>query len=469
MTPGRHFVAERSVEDLLKSRRLSLTSATFCFLLASCFVPVSWKTPIGFLSVCDLTLALATVQSVAFMLWRGRLQPFDFRVVLLALLAFCLVAGAQLRAEPSDLSPTLKYFVFLVIVPVYVLSAGTKSIGRTRVSDLCGAISGAALLLCCLALMQIATGATASGSEGTHYLVLWGQVVNKNAVGTLALFGAIAAAWLVFVLGRRIHLASLAIIIATTLIMGARTAFFVELLMVSVVYVAVPRLNVMRLIGLTAIALPIVGGALAMAPYVPQLRRLSEFLPATEAMVGSGAARIVLWDYAIDRIAISPWLGFGYDTFNYPGETWFIGMVEPHNNLLQIAYSGGWVGVAGFGLLLWTGCGKRCPVAWAALCRVLLFAYLLVTAGDIIWLRASGHLFWLLFFAAALPDGSLMQSPIRRPDTAGHPRCQSSLPEADNQTGSTTGQGLVRCGGRIGVRQADLGIGMKAERRVRGN
>lgn len=385
------------------SEPISLTSAIFCLVLASCFVPVSLETPVGFLSVCDLTLLVATVHSVAATVYRGRLQPADLGVVVLAGLSVGLAAISQAQADLAAFSPILKFIVFLVVVPAYLICAGTTVVAHTRPHLVCLTVTSAAVLLCLITLLQVVTGATVSGAEGTYYLVMFGQVVNKNAIGLLSLFGTVSAAWLAFVLGRRLHLVSIVLIISASLVIGARTATLVDVLAVATIYGFFPRPELRRLAilaGLCALMLPL---AIWLSPHVPQLSRLSAFLLVSDAAIGSTTARLMLWDYALNQLAQSPWLGFGYDNFRYPGETWFKDILEPHNNLLQLAYAGGWLGVSSFALLLLVGLGKRMSSPWAVVGRLMLAAYLIGTLGDIVWLRHSGHLFWLIFFALALP------------------------------------------------------------------
>lgn len=134
-------------------------------------------------------------------------------------------------------------------------------------------------------------------------------------------------------------------------------------------------------------------------------QRLGEFLGGTDGdELTSGASRFVLWDYAWREILSAPFLGHGYDNFRYVSETWLNGMFEPHNNVLQILYAGGTLGLGAFLTLIWAGLkGRSRDDETVTLTLLVLAFYVLVTIGDIIWLRGSGHLFWLLFFAIALP------------------------------------------------------------------
>jgi O-antigen ligase len=132
-----------------------------------------------------------------------------------------------------------------------------------------------------------------------------------------------------------------------------------------------------------------------------QIARIANISTDTSDVTAS-SSRVILWRYAIDHIRKHPFLGYGYSTFFYRSDDWMNGIAEPHNNVLQIAYAGGLIGLVAFIIFLTFAFKKQSDEPLAIFLRLVSAAYICNTFVDIIWTRGDGHLFWLLLFANAL-------------------------------------------------------------------
>ena len=110
-----------------------------------------------------------------------------------------------------------------------------------------------------------------------------------------------------------------------------------------------------------------------------QLARLQELQQTDTRKVNASNSRLLLWAFAIDKIARSPFIGWGYDTFHYVGVGWLNGMYEPHNWILQITYANGVIGFSIFLMIIILSMMKNQGVT-TRFVRIACFIYLAVLA-----------------------------------------------------------------------------------------
>jgi len=186
---------------------------------------------------------------------------------------------------------------------------------------------------------------------------------------------------------------------------GARSATLVGIVLAPMLFMFSKGLSVSKIIRnifIIIIAATLVYGVLLSGLFGDQLARFSELSDTNTDDVTASTSRILLWQFAIDKISGSLWFGNGFGTFSYVGEGWLDGMYEPHNNILQITYAGGAVVLMMFMFMIGRGLKRLWISKIGRVYFFILLSYLVNTMVGIIWTRGDGHLFWLLFFGSIL-------------------------------------------------------------------
>lgn len=377
--------------------------------LFAAFVPYSWQTPIGYVSLIDCLVLVSFAASVASVLRTGRVVRFKPRILFLSFFAYAMIVLTQLiNSVNADTSILIKYFVFLVVIPLLMAFEGINLRRESLVRRIPVVLAFAGLMLAIIVFIQLLRGAVKSDGA-SYYVSFFGQAVNKNGMANILMFGTLGSVWCIRQGRAKWYWAITSFLIATTFYIGARAATLVDLIMVSIVALSGKRIT------LTMVAVAI--GCLVMCIFLGfviiqlglfsgQIGRLIELSNTNTSDVTASSSRILLWHFAVEKIIKSPWIGNGYGTFSYAGGGWLDGMYEPHNNVLQILYAGGSIGFLSFAVLIILGFKGGRRTSDGRFVVLITIAYLLSTCVDIIWVRGDGHLFWLLFFLVGLTPGS---------------------------------------------------------------
>ena len=110
---------------------------------------------------------------------------------------------------------------------------------------------------------------------------------------------------------------------------GARSATLVGIVLAPMLFMFSKGLSVSKIIRnifIIIIAATLVYGVLLSGLFGDQLARFSELSDTNTDDVTASTSRILLWQFAIDKISGSLWFGNGFGTFSYVGEGWRDGM-----------------------------------------------------------------------------------------------------------------------------------------------
>ena len=397
---------------VMRCERIDMINKLFMAALIAAFIPYSWLTPLGYVSIVDCSVFIFFVASSAHALSRGVIHRQDFSVVTLSFVAYCLIFLAQaLNGVVGDVSILIKYFVFLIVMPLGLAFSGLPINTRHTLDKIPRVLSIAGTVMSFVVLFQICRGAVRAGG-GAYYIEFFGQFVNKNGLALTLMFGVLGSAICAIVRKSRVFGAMCVFQLAITFYIGARAATLVDILLIQVIYFYFSKITMARMV-FYILAMSFA----AMSIFVlaesglagDQIQRLIQVANTDTSTVTASTSRILLWLFALNEIGRSPWLGSGYGTFSYGGGGWLDGMYEPHNNILQITYSGGVIGLSAFLVLIVMGMRKGFMRRSSQPVAIILSGYLLSTLVDIIWVRGDGHIFWLMFFLVALaPKASIV-------------------------------------------------------------
>jgi O-antigen ligase len=393
-----------------KSTRPTPSKRRLIFLyksaLVACFIPYSLVTPLGYLSPVDIAITFLFLGALFSVLADGRRLRPNFFLLALSFLSFALVVASQmLAANLHDVSPLIKYFVFLCIIPLSMTLGEIDVRSLSSHTNIPSLIGKCGVAIAIVTVIQIARHQAVSSDDGTFYVRIFGSLVNKNWLGAIITFGVVGAAW-EWTLNRRFAYGVAALFqLAVITYIGARSSTLVATAAFGAIFLFYRPEGTVGLFKRVLIALflvTLVGVAVASGLFEHQLSRLAEISDTDTSHLTPSTSRILLWEFAIHQIGSYPFLGSGYGTFNYQGSGWLNGMYEPHNNILQIAYAGGLIGLSGFAALVICSLTRRSNDPLEQFIRVITITYLADTLVDIVWLRGDGHLFWMLLFASGL-------------------------------------------------------------------
>ncbi len=409
---------------LLRSARShnlrSASEITYFLLIAFSFIPYSVSTPLGFLSPVDFIAVLFLLSAGLKALSGQRIQRSNQLILIASGLTFLTVLLSQTFSSQglNVVSPIVKYAIFLLFIPLGLYISGLNCYSGNKTVDVPATISWSGLCLAIFVLIQIARGKT-QGGHGSYYVLLIDTYINKNELGNYFVFGTVAAAWKCLRDGRRMYIAFAIFQLAITAYSGARSSTICGAAGLLIVYLGTPRPSGKRLSeialalgALTAFAVFVLGSGL----FSDQLARFGESRTEASGGISSTGARLVLWPYAWSHILENPILGLGYGKFLYQSNDWMNGLAEPHNNVLQILYAGGWIGLLSFALLLSLSVLPHRAGRTASFMAICMIGYILNTFADIIWTRGVGHLFWILTFSLAFSPNratSVLSAPVR--------------------------------------------------------
>ncbi|TCU31282.1 O-antigen ligase family protein [Rhizobium azibense] len=368
------------------------------------FIPISLDTPIGYISPVDLAIVLMGLPLVMNMS-SPRLDPRAKKMLALSFVTYAVwVACCVLNGGPIDPSSLIKYFIFMVAIPIIVainVPANKKGYFYFSFSEM---FSYAGLMLAAIVVLQIARGQALTQSGDSYYVIIANQLVHKNTVGALLVFSTIGAAWCAFRNNSLIHLGSTFFQLMVTLVIGNRSSFLVEGVFVGIVILSagINRRTMRTLIICGVIS--ILGGAFAYPTGMldAQIERLTSLGSVNDGELTDASARLVLWDYAWRLIVQQPFLGYGFGNFLYSADDWLDGRIEPHNAFLQIIYAVGIFGFVAFMIMFIIGLRSRNRGVDSKPLSLMIYAYAANAMVGIIWLRGEGHLFWMLFFILSM-------------------------------------------------------------------
>lgn len=382
-----------------------MTNKLFLFALIAAFIPYSWSTPLGYVSLVDCAVFIFLTVSLASAFSKGAIRRPSMVVMGLSMASFCAVLISQAaNGLTSDVSILIKYFVFLVAIPTAMAFGGVNLHAAALVRRVPSVLSVAGTIVATVALVQIFRGSVRAG-EGAYYIDFFGQLINKNGLALILMYGLLASAVCAVHRRNKFYIAACIYQLAITFYIGARAATLVDLILIQAIYLYFSKITATRLIlYVLAMALGclLVFGLAESGLAGAQIQRLVQVANTDTSTVTASTSRILLWVFALHEIAKSPWIGSGYGTFSYVGNSWLDGMYEPHNNILQIMYAGGLIGFSIFLVLVFFGMRTGFKISNGRSIAMILMGYLLSTLVDIIWVRGDGHIFWLLFFLVAL-------------------------------------------------------------------
>jgi O-antigen ligase len=372
--------------------------------LLSCLVPYSFNTPLGFLSTIDLVLAAFFGCSILYAITRSNLIHLNVPILSLSLFTLVLIVTSQIyTGHAYNISPVIKYSVFLFVIPLSMTLSGIETKSLAANANLPAVVSIGGSLLALASTIQILRHEYAT-NDGVFYIEFFGNLLQKNWLGCMLTFGTIAATWEWVVNRQRLHAVAALFQLFIIAFIGARSSTLVAIAASSLIFLFMdPRghKDFYRRLFIFAAVLVLAALLLSSGLLDSQIARIANISTDTSDVTAS-SSRIILWRYAIDHIRKHPFLGYGYSTFFYQSDDWMNGIAEPHNNVLQIAYAGGLIGLATFFIFLIFALMKRSDEPLGTFLRLASAAYICNTFVDIIWTRGDGHLFWLLLFANAL-------------------------------------------------------------------
>ncbi|MBY6069067.1 O-antigen ligase family protein [Leisingera aquaemixtae] len=363
---------------------------SFKILLWSCFVPVAMLTPVGFVSVVDVTVACFFVLSMYTSLTRGRILASNPFALFAFILSFAVVVTVQLQSGLlGDAGTILKHLEFLVLIPLSV-SVSFRELSRLRVCEIASSVGWASFLL----LLSAAASALLGGKQGFD-ISIWGAPINKNALGSLLLFGA--SAWLYLACTKSkwfwLHLPAY---LCAMLFFEARSAAISLIFLTPVIY-AMAHGGKKFIVWMCAVsaAVLILGVLLVNTPvFLYYTQRLYEAMSLDTAELTSSSSRILLWSLAFGEFLQKPIFGWGIGGFSYDGPVvWLRHLEEPHNFILQIMHNGGLALSLSYLLLFF-------EIARASRREIFFLAvflgYFSNMLASILFNRFEGHLFFLI-------------------------------------------------------------------------
>lgn len=373
--------------------------------LALTFLPVSLATGFGYVSPVDLILALLFLLAGLKILKSGSLPNLDLRLLLLSFTAFILILIVQYRTgKLGDINILVKYFEFLVVIPLAVsafrIDASSDKLRLYIVKSIvyAGSFLGVAVFV------QFARGAYVSDGA-SYYIDFFGQYSHKNGLASILAYGVLAAAWC-FIYTKRNKFVFLGLLqFLVIAFIGARSATLICLAFVPLLFMLAKGASAKKIF--RTLILVVVGAFLLYVlaltgVFGEQLARFGELSNTSTDEVTASTSRLLLWGFAIQKIVASPWFGNGFGTFSYEGDGWLDGMYEPHNNVLQITYAGGFVMLALLVIIFVPAFRRLWKQTANRVFFFMLMSYLINTLFGIIWTRGDGHLFWMIFFCATL-------------------------------------------------------------------
>lgn len=363
--------------------------ATFAGVCAACLALLRDRTAL-------LRLRFAAAMLALFLGWGGlsslwsidplRSLEVTARLGGLAIAALCLIAAAQLIANPRRLL-------------------------------LCGLLG--LVLTMMLALTEIATGGAVSGSlyDRHHFPV----VLNRGAVALAILLMPIVATMIH--LGRARFAIPLAVAMIATIY--ALAATIAKLMLPIGVVVAAGVLQSGRRIGQTAAVLSVLLVVTAPLTFA-WLAGLPGMIEHADELKQSAGHRLAIWHFAGERIAERPILGWGLDASRAipggkeefrPGQPWL--PLHPHNAALQV-----WLELGAPGAILFA---SLLALLWRALDRAAwppLFAAAAAGSGAAAMIAGLGtydawHEWWvgtlaLMLFLICVMGSVCRDSPLAR-------------------------------------------------------
>lgn len=348
---------------------------------------------------------------------KGAIRRPNMVAMGLSIASFCAVFISQAaNGLTSDVSILIKYFVFLVAIPTAMAFGGVNLNANALVKKVPTVLSIAGTIVATVAIVQIFRGSVRAG-EGAYYIDFFGQLVNKNGLALILMYGLLASAVCAAHRRNKFYIAACVYQLAVTFYIGARAATLVDLILIQTIYLYFSKITTTRLIlYVLAMALGaiLVFGLAESGVAGAQIQRLVQVTDTDTSTVTASTSRVLLWIFALHEIAKSPWMGSGYGTFSYVGNGWLDGMYEPHNNILQIMYAGGVIGFSVFLVLIFLGMRTGFRMSNGRPVAMILMGYLLSTLVDIIWVRGDGHIFWLLFFLIALTPKEIVRKDLNR-------------------------------------------------------
>lgn len=397
----------------------TLQSGAICALIFSSFISWSALTPLGFISPSDLVLA-CSVLLLGFAALRNALplpQPKAVSLWLAIGCFLCVALSTLVLRHDLPPSPVIKYAVLLLGLPLmlwFARAGGTGISARycLHVIGNCGAIFVAWLTLSLL---------LGQGVEGRGPVSIFGAPIYKNQLGHYLALIATAQFGLWALTGRSFRLVLFAVALGLSLALDVRgpilaalaASTFLALRLFGQDKAHLRRLSTLPVLGVIFVAI-----LLASGHFSAQFSRFFETALPEGAEISSTASRNLLWHYTLEQIPKALWFGQGHGGFIYAeGTGWMANLAQPHNNILQITIEGGIIGLAGFLLLLWSCLRPRPeqkgPEEGALIVlRAIALTYLTTTLVDIIWVRGTGHLFWLIaFILATTPEARPTSAP----------------------------------------------------------
>lgn len=390
---------------------LQLRDLILSLFVASCFLSYSVLTPLGYLSLSDVVLGLGCALLACEVLYHRRLLPMpQGSIVALCLLCLALVATSTLVLQTGlSVTPLVKYAVFLLLLPLTLWLA--RAAGPINPEALLATLALCGNLFLAWLVISLANG---RAEAQQHAVSIFGSPIYKNQLGHYLAIIATANLGLWTIKGGALRLILMATAMGASLALDVRGPILAVLIIAPFLWfdsLGLSRLAARRLIALLALGAGFLAVILALGAFGPQLAR---FLEGSATEVTSTASRNLLWRAAFQQIAQNPWFGLGQGGFLYSEpESWMDGQTQPHNNLLQITVEGGILGLLAFMTLtlccLWP---QAAEVPARRILRYIAVVYLVTTLVDIVWVRGTGHLFWLLAFTLAMkPQKSDRPSP----------------------------------------------------------
>lgn len=382
-------------------------SLLFPLAIFCAFIPISLPTPVGYISPIDLILVLMSVLAVI----NAVTVPLYFssrakRMLILSILTYLLwIILCVTNGQPLDLSSYIKYFIFMIMIPVLIaVNIPANRHGYFGLS-IASIFSFSGLVLALVAVLQIARGQALSDSGDAYYIILLGQLVHKNTVGALLVYGTIGAAWCGFKGNSILHVLIAAFQVMVTLLIGNRSSFLVEVIFSAyIVFTSGMNLRTLKII-LVFTGLGVVAGTAIVSTGLldAQIERLTSLSQVGNGEMTDASSRLTLWSYAWNLIVQQPLNGYGFGNFLYSADDWLDGRIEPHNAILQIIYNVGFVGFSTFLVMFLIGLrGRNRGSSDNVPLMLMMFGYVVNAMVGIIWIRGEGHLFWILFFLISM-------------------------------------------------------------------
>jgi O-antigen ligase len=386
-----------------------LFSVYLSAIILSSYFAYSFRTAAGFVSLADVIIGAALIFYLAVYLYKSHLDTPNIKVVIFSLIAFCLISiSTKVVNSGLEISPIVKYGVFLILIPLTFWLSGNSSPSSQlyqRVLSLytnCGNLLLGYVITCLLLGFH-------SGVGDNFQINLFDQPIYKNQIGEFLIY--ISSANLIsFGLKKKlIYLILFFATIVCCIFLDVRGPIVAALVMSVIIYIKLFKINAHELLRFAGISC-----ALVLTIYIvylsglldKQFDRLIHFADTStinHKNISSSASRLILWQYAAGLVAQFPFFGVGYGGFFYDQTRgWLYGMNAPHNNILQIMSEGGLIGFGAFALLLIFGLTNKINDRYALSVKLIAVSYLVTTLVDIVWVRGTGHLFWILFYLVAL-------------------------------------------------------------------